>query len=196
MRADCKCTLLQKTHDFSLDTVLDYLPVSNRTDALDHYKRKGIFVIRNPFSAIYSYRNFNFGGLKGTAADSAFKGPSKNSVINLKSSLDLSIANWEFNLKIGMVSCVALLSDGKLWPQFGSAGWKRAVSFTTNGCVTTSVPSWPGWSKWWVLLTMKTDWTASSNTHNTIHLKGNYATRRELINTQFTSFKTRNFIFF
>ena len=83
VNADCKCTLLQKTHDFSLDTILDYLPVANRTQTLDHYKRKGIFIIRNPFSAIYSYRNFNFGGLKGTATDSAFKGSSKNNVIIL-----------------------------------------------------------------------------------------------------------------
>jgi hypothetical protein len=75
--ANCGCTLLQKTHDFSLDKVLDYLPVANRTQTLEQYQRKGIFIIRNPYSAIYSYRNFNFGGLKGTAAESAFKGPGK-----------------------------------------------------------------------------------------------------------------------
>ena len=75
---DCGCTLLQKTHDFTLDAALYHLPVANRTQTLDQYKRKGILIIRNPYSAIRSYRNFRFGGMQGKAAESAFQGPSKH----------------------------------------------------------------------------------------------------------------------
>lgn len=71
---DCGCTLLQKTHDFSLDGRLAKSPVTNRTNVLEKFRNKGLLVIRNPFTAIRSYRNFAFGGLTGTAPESSFEG--------------------------------------------------------------------------------------------------------------------------
>ena len=34
----------------------------------------GILILRNPFSAIRSYRNFDTGGMQGKAPNSAFEG--------------------------------------------------------------------------------------------------------------------------
>jgi hypothetical protein len=68
---------LQKTHDFSLDAVLYSLPEALRTKTLDEFKGKGILIIRNPFKAIRSYRNFDFTGMVGAAPESAFSGESK-----------------------------------------------------------------------------------------------------------------------
>lgn len=73
---DCGCTLLQKTHDFSLDAVLYSLPEANRTKTLEEFNGKGILIIRNPFKAIRSYRNFDFTGMVGAAPESAFSGTS------------------------------------------------------------------------------------------------------------------------
>ena len=71
---DCGCTLLQKTHDFSLDASLYYLPEANRTHTLEQFNKKGILIIRNPFKAIPSYRNFGYTGMMGAAPKSAFEG--------------------------------------------------------------------------------------------------------------------------
>ena len=54
--------------------MLYYLPLKNRTQVLDEFKGKGILILRNPFSAIRSYRNFDTGGMQGSAPESAFKG--------------------------------------------------------------------------------------------------------------------------
>ena len=70
----CGCTLVQKTHDFTLDAMLYHLPYANRTQTLDHFDKKGILIIRNPFKAILAYRNFNFGGMKGLASKEEFEG--------------------------------------------------------------------------------------------------------------------------
>ena len=72
----CGCTLVQKTHDFTLDAMLYHLPYANRTQTLDHFDKKGILIIRNPFKAILAYRNFRFGGMQGMAAKEKFEGPS------------------------------------------------------------------------------------------------------------------------
>lgn len=66
--------MLQKTHDFSLDGSLTSLPEANRTHTLDQFKGKGILIIRNPFKAIHSYRNFAYTGMTGAAPESAFTG--------------------------------------------------------------------------------------------------------------------------
>ena len=44
---------------------------------LEHYNGKGILIIRDPYKAIKSYRNFQFGGMTGLALDSAFQGKRK-----------------------------------------------------------------------------------------------------------------------
>lgn len=69
--------MLQKTHDFSLDADLYNLLDSNRTYTLDKFKSKGILIIRNPFEAIHSYRNFAFTGMTGAAPETAFTGTCK-----------------------------------------------------------------------------------------------------------------------
>jgi len=74
---NCGCTLLQKTHDFSLDAVLYSLPEAQRTKTLEEFNGKGILIIRNPFKAIRSYRNFEFTGMVGAAPENAFTGESK-----------------------------------------------------------------------------------------------------------------------
>jgi hypothetical protein len=53
------------------------LPEALRTKTLDEFKGKGILIIRNPFKAIRSYRNFDFTGMVGAAPESAFSGESK-----------------------------------------------------------------------------------------------------------------------
>ncbi|KAK4027065.1 hypothetical protein OUZ56_016084 [Daphnia magna] len=86
---DCGCTLLQKTHDFSLDAVLYSLPEANRTKTLEEFNGKGILIIRNPFKAIRSYRNFDFTGMVGAAPESAFSGTKWDNFVSR------SVAGWE-----------------------------------------------------------------------------------------------------
>lgn len=79
LKKDCNCTLLQKTHDLSLFSVLYNLAYINktgetrRTQEVEQFRGNGILVIRNPFKAILSYRNFAFGGnMAGLAPPEAF----------------------------------------------------------------------------------------------------------------------------
>lgn len=86
---DCGCTLLQKTHDFTLDAALFYLHVSNRTQVIEQFQHKGVLIIRNPFTAIRSYRNFEYGGMQGKAPEDAFVGRKWDNFVSR------SIASWE-----------------------------------------------------------------------------------------------------
>lgn len=78
LRRDCNCTLLQKTHDFTLFSVLYNAALNKTTEELLYRELKkfdgnGILLIRNPFKAILSYRNFAFGGdMAGMAPQEAF----------------------------------------------------------------------------------------------------------------------------
>jgi hypothetical protein len=78
---DCGCTLLQKTHDFSLDAMLFNMPLANRSHSLNQFKGQGVLILRNPFKAIRAYRNFDFGGMAGMAPNQSFIGPSARSNI-------------------------------------------------------------------------------------------------------------------
>ena len=78
MDPNCGCTVLQKTHDFSLDGLLKKLQDNERTNELNRFKRKGVLIIRNPFKAIIAYKNFIAGGMKGVAPMSAFQGPGES----------------------------------------------------------------------------------------------------------------------
>jgi len=74
---DCGCTLMKKTHDFSLNRILHLkIRTSSSRDFLYDGIRQcdgdGILLIRNPFKAIISYRNFAFGYMSGMAPASAF----------------------------------------------------------------------------------------------------------------------------
>lgn len=75
---NCGCSLLQKTHDFTLDGNLPRFTKKRLTEILDQFHGKGILIIRDPFKAIQSYRNYMFGGMKGTAPVRAFKGAGRN----------------------------------------------------------------------------------------------------------------------
>ncbi|XP_046642445.1 WSC domain-containing protein 2-like [Daphnia pulicaria] len=88
---NCGCTLLQKTHDFSLDAVLYRLPEAQRTKTLEEFKGKGILIIRNPFKAIRSYRNFEYSGMvgAGVAPENAFTGEKWDNFVSR------SVAGWE-----------------------------------------------------------------------------------------------------
>lgn len=46
-----------------------------KTRVLRQFDGSGILVIRNPFKAIVSYRNFMHGGMKGKAPPENFMGP-------------------------------------------------------------------------------------------------------------------------
>lgn len=78
LRKDCNCTLLQKTHDFSLFGMLHDAARNKTTEQLiyrdlEKFDGNGILVIRNPFKAILSYRNFALGGnMAGMAPPEAF----------------------------------------------------------------------------------------------------------------------------
>ncbi|KZR99962.1 Uncharacterized protein APZ42_003948, partial [Daphnia magna] len=67
LNKDCNCSLLQKTHDVSLFSVIYNMAMANKStekrihQEIDQFRGDGILVIRNPFKAILSYRNFAFG---------------------------------------------------------------------------------------------------------------------------------------
>lgn len=87
LRKDCNCTLLQKTHDFSLFSVLYNKAVFNQSTDIklnqeaERFHGNGILVIRNPFKALLSYRNFAFGGMAGMAPSSAFSQDPNDAVV-------------------------------------------------------------------------------------------------------------------
>uniref|UniRef100_A0A0P5XSF9 Rna-binding protein n=1 Tax=Daphnia magna TaxID=35525 RepID=A0A0P5XSF9_9CRUS len=79
LNKDCNCSLLQKTHDVSLFSVIYNMAMANKStekrihQEIDQFRGDGILVIRNPFKAILSYRNFAFGGnMAGLAPVEAF----------------------------------------------------------------------------------------------------------------------------
>ncbi|XP_057369211.1 sialate:O-sulfotransferase 2-like [Daphnia carinata] len=79
LNKDCNCSLLQKTHDLSLFSVIYNMAIANKSteqrihQEVDQFRGDGILVIRNPFKAILSYRNFAFGGnMAGLAPVEAF----------------------------------------------------------------------------------------------------------------------------
>jgi hypothetical protein len=83
LKKDCNCSLLQKTHDLSLFSVVYNMALANKSSdkrlnqEVEQFRGDGILVIRNPFKAILSYRNFAFGGnMAGLAPAEAFsQGP-------------------------------------------------------------------------------------------------------------------------
>ncbi len=108
--SDCHCTLIQKTHDFTLDAHLYSLAQTNRTHSLERFHNKGVLIIRNPFEAIVAYRNFGAGGMKGVASKEEFQGPGEwlsrrfarrsfPATVSIKTGWDgfvaRSIASWE-----------------------------------------------------------------------------------------------------
>ena len=74
--ADCGCTTVQKTHGFAL---LGQVPTSAgaRLAEVRAFGGRAILLIRNPYEAIISYRNFLYGGHTGFAPYARFHGPGK-----------------------------------------------------------------------------------------------------------------------
>ncbi|XP_046645956.1 WSC domain-containing protein 2-like [Daphnia pulicaria] len=108
LKKDCNCSLLQKTHDLSLFSVVYNMAMANKSSEkrlnqeVEHFRGDGILVIRNPFKAILSYRNFAFGGnMAGLAPVEAFKqGIEPVKIGNRKIStwdqfISRSVASWE-----------------------------------------------------------------------------------------------------
>ncbi|XP_069693741.1 sialate:O-sulfotransferase 1-like [Periplaneta americana] len=71
---DCGCTVVQKTHGFALEGLVP-VSLSQRTAELKLFRGRGILLVRNPYEALLSYRNFLYGGHTGFAPHSRFKGP-------------------------------------------------------------------------------------------------------------------------
>ena len=80
---DCRCTLLKKNHDFTIFRALSNQWAMKKsknapklnisfTETVTQFDGNAIFVIRNPFKAIISYRNFEFGVMSGMAPSDAF----------------------------------------------------------------------------------------------------------------------------
>jgi len=71
---DCGCTAVQKTHGFALE---GFVPakLAQRTAEVKLFRGRGILLLRNPYEALLSYRNFLYGGHTGFAPYSRFKGP-------------------------------------------------------------------------------------------------------------------------
>nr|CAH0104681.1 unnamed protein product [Daphnia galeata] len=108
LRKDCNCSLLQKTHDLSLFSVVYNMALANKSSEkrlnqeVEHFRGDGILVIRNPFKAILSYRNFAFGGnMAGLAPAEAFSqglGPVKigdRRISTWDQFISRSVASWE-----------------------------------------------------------------------------------------------------
>ncbi|XP_021940466.1 WSC domain-containing protein 1-like isoform X2 [Zootermopsis nevadensis] len=71
---DCGCTVVQKTHGFALDGLVP-AGLAQRTAEMKLFQGRGILLLRNPYEALLSYRNFLYGGHTGFAPHSRFRGP-------------------------------------------------------------------------------------------------------------------------
>ncbi|XP_023713195.1 WSC domain-containing protein 2-like isoform X1 [Cryptotermes secundus] len=71
---DCGCTAVQKTHGFALEGSVP-ARLAQRTAEVKLFRGRGILLLRNPYEALLSYRNFLYGGHTGFAPHSQFKGP-------------------------------------------------------------------------------------------------------------------------
>lgn len=71
---DCGCTAVQKTHGFALEGLVP-AGLAQRTAEVKLFRGRGILLLRNPYEALLSYRNFLYGGHTGFAPHSQFKGP-------------------------------------------------------------------------------------------------------------------------
>jgi hypothetical protein len=71
---DCGCTAVQKTHGFALEGLVP-VKLAQRTAEVKLFRGRGILLLRNPYEALLSYRNFLYGGHTGFAPHSQFKGP-------------------------------------------------------------------------------------------------------------------------
>ncbi|XP_049846131.1 WSC domain-containing protein 1-like [Schistocerca gregaria] len=71
---DCGCTAVQKTHGFSVAGVVP-LAAAQRAAEVRVFRGRGILLLRNPYEALISYRNFLYGGHTGFAPRTRFQGP-------------------------------------------------------------------------------------------------------------------------
>ncbi|XP_068082080.1 uncharacterized protein [Anabrus simplex] len=71
---DCGCTAVQKTHGFSLAGLVP-IGVGQRAAEVKLFRGRGILLVRNPYEALLSYRNFLYGGHTGFAPHNKFIGP-------------------------------------------------------------------------------------------------------------------------
>ncbi|XP_014245102.1 WSCD family member AAEL009094 [Cimex lectularius] len=70
---DCGCTSVQKTHGFAL---AGFVPQEKKKSAeVLWFRGRAILLLRNPYEALLSYRNFLYGGHTGFAPNDRFRGP-------------------------------------------------------------------------------------------------------------------------
>ncbi|XP_065348218.1 sialate:O-sulfotransferase 2-like [Cloeon dipterum] len=74
MPPDCGCTSVQKTHGFALAGMVPPTAEQKRAE-LTLFKGRGVLLLRNPYEAIISYRNYLYGGHTGFAPYDSFRGP-------------------------------------------------------------------------------------------------------------------------
>jgi hypothetical protein len=73
---DCGCTSVQKTHGFALAGMVPPNDEQKKSE-IAVFKGKGILLLRNPYDALLSYRNFLYGGHTGFAPYASFRGPGR-----------------------------------------------------------------------------------------------------------------------
>nr|XP_018917676.1 PREDICTED: WSC domain-containing protein 1-like [Bemisia tabaci] len=70
---DCGCTSVQKTHGFALAGAVPKLP-TEKTAEVSLFNGRAILLLRNPYEALLSYRNYLYGGHTGFAPNNKFRG--------------------------------------------------------------------------------------------------------------------------
>ncbi|XP_046406510.1 WSCD family member AAEL009094-like [Ischnura elegans] len=72
--ADCGCTAVQKTHGFALAGRVPAGAVQ-RAAEVALFRGRAVLLLRNPYEALLSYRNFLYAGHTGFAPHDRFRGP-------------------------------------------------------------------------------------------------------------------------
>lgn len=70
---DCGCTSVQKTHGFALAGFVPH--EKKKTAEVALFNGRAVLLLRNPYEALLSYRNFLYGGHTGFAPYDRFTGP-------------------------------------------------------------------------------------------------------------------------
>lgn len=70
---DCGCTAVQNTHGFALAGLVPKYK-EQRSAEVTLFRGRGILLLRNPYEALLSYRNYLYGGHTGLAPEDRFKG--------------------------------------------------------------------------------------------------------------------------
>ncbi|CAH0394429.1 unnamed protein product [Bemisia tabaci] len=106
---DCGCTSVQKTHGFALAGAVPKLP-TEKTAEVSLFNGRAILLLRNPYEALLSYRNYLYGGHTGFAPNNKFRGRDPVS----RTSTTMKKCNW------------SLFCGLRDLPQSTKVGWSKA----------------------------------------------------------------------